>query len=105
MGFAPYLNDKNKELAKLKTVKAQTILPEELMREIQKYIQGETIYIPKAATSHAEWGAKSGSRKRIDERNAAIRASFKRGKSASQLADEYFLSMESIKKIVYKKSE
>lgn len=28
-------------------VKATNILPEELISEIQKYIQGETIYIPK----------------------------------------------------------
>ena len=103
MGFAPYLNDKNKELAKLKTVKAQTVLPEELMREIQKYIQGETIYIPKAKKSHAGWGSKSGSRKRLDERHTAIRASFRKGRSITEWGHEYYLSMESIKKIVYKK--
>lgn len=31
----------------MKYVKATTILPEELLVEIQKYVQGRTIYIPK----------------------------------------------------------
>lgn len=31
----------------MKYIKATTILPEELLVEIQKYVQGETIYIPK----------------------------------------------------------
>jgi Mor family transcriptional regulator len=90
----------------LTTVKAHTVLPEALIREIQLYIQGETIYIPKTDNSHADWGSQSGTRKRLDERNAAIRASFKKGRrTISQLSDEYFLSTESIKKIVYKKNE
>ncbi|MFC4410341.1 CD3324 family protein [Chungangia koreensis] len=85
------------------TVKAHTVLPDALIREIQLYIQGETIYIPKKDSSHAKWGSQSGTRKRLDERNAAIRASFEKGRTILQLADEYFLSIESIKKIVYKK--
>jgi len=89
----------------LKTVKAQHVLPDSLMKEIQKYIQGETIYIPKEKPTHQRWGAKSGGRKRLDERNAAIRASFQKGKSIPQLADDYFLSVESIKKIVYKRAD
>lgn len=87
------------------TVKANTVLPDDLLREIQLYIQGETIYIPKKDSSHAKWGSQSGTRKRLDERNSAIRASFKKGSTISQLAEEYFLSTESIKKIVYKKIE
>lgn len=31
----------------MKYVKATTVFPEELLVEIQKYVQGETIYIPK----------------------------------------------------------
>lgn len=86
----------------MKTVKAKSVLPDSLMREIQQYIQGETIYIPKAEPT-MKWGVKSGSRKRLDERNAAIRASFQKGKTITELSDEYFLSIDSIKKIVYKK--
>ena len=32
---------------------------ESLITEIQKYIQGETIYIPKQETKHYKWGTRS----------------------------------------------
>lgn len=85
----------------MKYVKATAILPEELIIEIQKYVQGETIYIPKPKQSHQKWGARSGIRTLIKDRNASIRNEFKSGKSINQLAEEYFLSIETIKKIVY----
>lgn len=71
--------------------------------EIQKYVQGETIYIPKPRNNHQKWGTQSGGRKYIDQRNAMIKKAFKNGTTIDQLADEYFLSIETIKKIVYAK--
>ncbi|MGD8191383.1 CD3324 family protein [Brevibacillus ginsengisoli] len=88
----------------MKYVNATTVLPENLIMEIQKYIQGETIYIPKPEATYQKWGARSGGRKLIDERNTAIKKSFKSGTSIDQLAEEYFLSVETIKKIVYSRS-
>ncbi|KYC84124.1 CD3324 family protein [Heyndrickxia sporothermodurans] len=85
----------------MKYVKANTVLPESLLAEIQKYVQGETIYIPKPAASYRKWGTQSGGRKFIDERNSEIKTAFKNGRSIHQLADDYFLSVETIKKIVY----
>lgn len=84
-------------------LKATAILPEELILEIQKYVQGETIYIPKPEATHKKWGSRSGTRKYIDERNINIRKAYKTGSSMEQLADKYFLSIETIKKIIYKK--
>jgi Mor family transcriptional regulator len=91
----------NKERAKLKYLNANKVLPEKLIMEIQKYVQGETIYIPKPATEYRKWGTSSGGRQLLDRRNAAIRNSFISGRSIQQLAEEYYLSTESIKKIVY----
>ncbi|SET46769.1 hypothetical protein SAMN05216389_1128 [Oceanobacillus limi] len=82
-------------------VKATSVLPEELMKEIQKYVQGETVYIPKPKAAHSEWGARSGTRKILDERNVSIKQSFKNGATIDQLVEEYYLSAETIKKIVY----
>lgn len=87
----------------MKYVKATTVLPEKLIVEIQKYIQGETIYIPKLETTYQKWGASSGTRKYIDDRNASIKYAFKNGHTIHQLAEEHFLSIETIKKIVYSK--
>ncbi|MBO1624646.1 hypothetical protein COE15_11490 [Bacillus cereus] len=87
----------------MKYVKAAAVLPENLIIEIQKYVQGETIYIPKQENTHYKWGTRSGGRKQLDERNRAIKYAFKSGVSIHQLAEEYFLSNETIKKIVYSK--
>ncbi|MEH7402448.1 CD3324 family protein [Gottfriedia acidiceleris] len=84
-------------------IKATAILPEKLLLEIQKYVQGETLYIPKSEKIHKKWGSRSGTRKLIDNRNKAIKEAFKNGQSIEQLAKEYFLSIETIKKIVYTK--
>lgn len=85
----------------MKYVKATAVLPEKLIAEIQKYIQGETIYIPKPKTTYQKWGSRSGGRKLIDERNNNIKNEFKHGKTIDQLAEDHFLAIETIKKIVY----
>ncbi|MXQ55259.1 CD3324 family protein [Shimazuella alba] len=82
---------------------ATAILPERLIQEIQKYVQGETLYIPKTKSSYKKWGTSSGSRTVIDERNQYIKQSFKNGKTITQLSNEHYLSIESIKRIVYSK--
>jgi Mor family transcriptional regulator len=80
---------------------ATAILPERLIKEIQKYVQGETLYIPKTKSSYKKWGTCTGSRKLIDERNQLIKQSFQKGRTIAQLSNEHFLSIDSIKKIVY----
>ncbi|WP_062110050.1 CD3324 family protein [Bacillus niameyensis] len=80
---------------------AKKVLPEHLIVEIQKYVQGETLYIPKLETKYRKWGTVSGGRRLLDRRNAAIRDAFKNGSGIERLAEEYFLSTETIKKIVY----
>ncbi|WP_110926200.1 CD3324 family protein [Bacillus massiliglaciei] len=85
----------------MKYTNASHVLPEKLIMEIQKYVQGETLYIPKPETAYKKWGSSSGGRQILDRRNAAIRESFQNGSTIDQLADEYYLSAETIKKIVY----
>jgi len=86
-------------------VKAETILPDDLLREIQKYIQGEYIYVPSPPEKRKKWGEKSKSRDYIKARNAKILNQYIGGQSISNLAEEFFLSYSSIKKIVYKKDK
>lgn len=84
---------------------ANEVIPQHLLIEIQKYVQGETIYIPKQPQTRKKWGSKSGSRAAIDKRNVQIRQAFSNGNSIEQLAKCYFLSVETIKKIVYVKNQ
>ncbi|MGC4378483.1 CD3324 family protein [Fictibacillus sp. Mic-4] len=87
----------------MKYVNAAAILPEELIAEIQKYVHGKTIYIPKPSEKHEKWGTRSGARKFVDDRNAMMKIAYKQGKTIDELSREYFLATETIKKIVYSK--
>ena len=79
---------------------AKEILPDYLLSEIQKYVKGEIIYIPKQEEEKTQWGTKNGSRKKYDKRNSDIRELKTNGMTIDELARAYFLSTESIKKII-----
>lgn len=85
----------------MKYISAENILPKELIDEIQKYCQGQYVYIPKEQGIRSEWGTKSGVRKELEIRNNEIKTKFHNGESKEALAKDYCLSISSIKKIVY----
>lgn len=89
----------------MKYKNAKKLLPEDLMNEVQKYIQGEYLYIPKAEGSRKKWGDNSDYRRNLSIRNDNIRKDYKDGFKISQLAEKYFLSENTIKKIVYVKNK
>ena len=81
---------------------ATELFPDHLVREMQKYASGELVYIPKKEERN-EWGARTGARAYYSARNEEIRWKYHRDKrKISELAEEYSLSMESIKRILYK---
>ena len=83
---------------------AQEIFPEGLLKQIQRYVSGETIYIP-AREERKGWGETSGYQRYIRERNEEIRAAFAKGQTIEELMDHYALSYDSIKRIVYNRRE
>lgn len=84
----------------MKYVNASDILPDKLLKEIQKYTEGEAIYIPKKSEKK-KWGEGSGARSYYEKRNEEIRNKFLTKVTIEKLAEEYGLSVESIKRIVY----
>ncbi len=78
------------------------VLPPSLLKELQKYIQGDLIYVPKAAEKRANWGEVSGTRKLLAERNKEIFLFYTNGWSVADLERKYHLSGESIRKIIVK---
>ena len=80
------------------------IFPEALLKQIQKYVSGRLVYIPATETKKG-WGESSGYKHYLFERNRSIKERFDAGTGIEQLADEFYLSCESIKKIVYSKKE
>ena len=84
---------------------AKDVLPPELLAEVQKVAGGRLLYIPIAEDAKG-WGTESGYRQKLLKRNQTIYNEYVAGKTVSELADEFFLSTDSIKKIVYgKKTE
>lgn len=81
---------------------ASHVLPDELLKEVQKYAAGEAIYIPKQEQKK-KWGEGSGARQFYRERNEKIQADYQNGMSLDDLTEQYGLSAESIKRILYRK--
>ncbi len=84
----------------MKYVKAHNVLPEEIIELIQEYIDGEYLYIPRKSENEKAWGEKNGTRSSLKKRNNEIFEKYTCGTKASELADEYFLSEQSIRRIV-----
>lgn len=81
---------------------ATEILPEKLLFEIQQYVEGEVLYIPRKSPKRIKWGEKSGTRKRLAERDREICKDRIIGLTVSDLANKYYLSEKSIQRILRK---
>ena len=81
-------------------IKAETVLPPELLREVQRYVDGRILYIPRAAGARRGWGEKTAARETLRARDEAIYLDYREGLPADQLAEKYFLSRKSIERIV-----
>ena len=83
---------------------AKDLLPDELLRQVQNYAAGKLLYIP-IKEEGKSWGEVSGYRQKLMKRNRMICNKYSNGMTISELADEYFLSLDSIKKILYCKKD
>ena len=85
----------------MKYANGKDVLPPDLLAEIQKYICGELLYIPKKDDNKALWGQLSGYRDQVRKRNHKIAVSYQLGATVSELIAEFCLSEASIRKIIY----
>lgn len=83
---------------------AKELLPDELLRQVQNYAAGKLLYVP-IKEEGKSWGEVSGYRQKLIKRNLMICNKYANGMTISELADEYFLSLDSIKKILYCKKD
>jgi len=88
----------------MKYENGQDVLPKSLLKEVQKYASGKLLYIP-TVEKKRRWGESSGYKQILIERNRQIRSKFNSGASIDALADDFCLSLDSIKKIVYIKRD
>jgi Mor family transcriptional regulator len=82
--------------------KAEEILPMALIALIQKYVDGESIYIPRKENQRKEWGDKTSIRQELQLRNLQILNDFQKGCNVQDLSTNYFLSEKSIQRILRK---
>lgn len=81
---------------------ASEVLPDELLKELQKYAPGELLYIP-SDEKRKQWGSQSGAKIFYEQRNQEIRSKyFYEKESIDRLCTQYGLSEETIRKILYK---
>lgn len=84
----------------MKYINAAEVLPEELIKEIQRYVKGDLLYIPND-NRQKRWEEESGSRTYYLKRNSEIKKKYKDGNSISQISDLYGLAFDTVKKILY----
>ena len=81
-------------------IKAEEILPEHLIRQIQNYVDGVYIYIPRKPGDRQPWGQATSYRAELRERNSWIREDYAAGSRVSDLSRKYHLSEKSIRRIL-----
>lgn len=84
----------------MKHIKALDVLPAEVIEIIQKYVDGEYLYIPRKNENHKAWGEKSGIKTSLKIRNNEIYKKYLNGSTINELTKEYYLSEKSIRRII-----
>lgn len=83
-------------------IKAEKILPEELIRQIQEYADGVYIYIPRKPGNRHSWGQETSYKAELKARNSCICSDYSEGVSVAVLSRKYHLSEKSIRRILQK---
>lgn len=81
-------------------IKAEDILPLELLRQLQQYADGTCIYIPRKAENRQSRGCGPAYRAELWKRNEQIRHERRMGLTTEQLSEKYHLSEKSIGRIL-----
>ncbi len=83
-------------------VNGKEVLPNHILAEIQKYYGGGLIYIPLPENKRCQWGSRTATKRELHKRNQEIRHKKEQGLSVQELMEEYHLSYDTIKRIIYK---
>ncbi|MDE7018906.1 MAG: hypothetical protein K2P65_15280 [Lachnospiraceae bacterium] len=83
-------------------MRAEEILPIEIIELIQQYVDGESIYIPRKSAHRQEWGTGTQIKQELLRRDRQIYEDYLAGSRTAELACKYFLSEKSIQRILRK---
>lgn len=80
--------------------RADDILPEHVLRNLQKYVSGETIYVPRGNGNRKKWGSGTDVNEKLRLRNEQILEQYRKGAAVKELAKSYCLTEKSIQRIL-----
>ena len=83
-------------------LRAEEILPIEVIELIQQYVDGENIYIPRKSANRQAWGPSTQIKQALLTRDQQIYKDYLDGSKTSELACKYYLSQKSIQRILRK---
>jgi len=86
----------------MRYLKADKVLPEEIVVIIQEFVDGEFLYIPRKDGEKRSWGEKNGTKDSLRKRNNEIFKEYKNGIRVAELSQSYYLSEQSIRRIISK---
>lgn len=81
-------------------INAESVLPKEVLRMIQQYVDGKPLYIPRKDENKKSWGENNGTRETLQKRNNEIHTKFLNGVTVSELTRIYYLSEKSVQRII-----
>ena len=79
---------------------AKDVLPSHLIKEIQRYVDGEYLYIP--SCKRKSWGSQNGARALYRQRDLEIYRAYQNGADLKSLSKKYCPSPKGIEKILTK---
>ncbi len=83
-------------------IKAEMVLPKEILMLVQEYADGQYLYIPKKEDNKKGWGDNTDSKQQLKLRDSEIYCKYRSGMSSAKLAEDYYLSLKSIQRILLK---
>ena len=84
----------------MRYVKAGDILPEELLLELQRYVDGAYLYVRRKQENRLSWGERTHSKAGTARRNREIYRRYLEGQCPAALAGDYFLTEKTVRRII-----
>ena len=87
----------------MRYLKAEDVLPAQLLAQVQEYADGVYLYIPRRADHRKSWGNSTRYREELEKRNESIRHLRREGLNAEELAAQFHLSVKTIQRVLRQK--
>lgn len=84
----------------MRYVRAQDVLPPDLLDQLQLYVDGAYLYVPRKGENRLSWGARTHSKEETRARNQEIFLRAQAGEPPARLAEVYFLTEKTIRRIL-----